>query len=543
MLRRALISVLLSVCLVPASMAASGVETPDSTAFAALDAKLDEYMAALEREPVDVKCTETDFIISSCTDSAVTARVAGRVYEHYRDSKLMGDDAVAVHVFDRWFADGTVKMADDATFFAAEFFARTNRNSLIGCMAPRLELYSPQGETVILFGTSDGTGDNGVGDGDCGDSAEGAAGRYSILFFYDVGCPKCLVESMILRNVLEDHDYDLVLYAIYVGSDAAKWEEYRAERFKIDSPHLRTVHLWDPELTSGFTLEYGVVSTPKIFLVDPDGVIAGRGLDGTSLEKLLSVVFTPETLEYGSEESKALYDKTFEDTPDSDCEAVSDVAEHIASMLLPRRDTLLYRQMTGDLLYYVTSRKEAKFKCGAESFIDRYILARGDIWKTQDDSLKVVSLALFLKDLLNLCPVGEGLPDITVPAEVLSRRGGAKKLSGDADEAAIGRVLKSAKTDVNLSGLKNCAVLFYTEGCSLCDAQRSAARSLIAFRTPVPGTDIVPSSVIMVDMDEVWCTDGPLPDYLMQHFDLSSLPFALVVDSAGRVAHKYVSLQ
>ncbi|MCD8312757.1 MAG: thioredoxin family protein, partial [Bacteroidales bacterium] len=339
-----------------------------------LDARLDEYLAVLEREPIDVKCSEVDFIISACTDSTVMARVANKVYNHYVDSKLMGDEAVAIHVFDTWFADKKIGMGSDDAWFAAQFFATANRNSLIGCPAPPLTLYTPDNAGLTIF--------------------DNVPDRYTVLYFYDTDCSKCLVESIKLRAMLERRDYAVDLCAIYVGSNEESWAQYRAARLDVDSPNLRVIHLWDPDLSSGFTLQYGVIGTPKMFLVDPSGTIVGRGLDTSSLEQLLDTVLTPQTLEYGSDESKALYDKTFADTAPTDCEAVSQVAAHIQSLLfpavseasdtdsdetaasvtsIPRGDTLLFKQMTGDLLYYLTSRKEAQFKCGAPAFIDDYI--------------------------------------------------------------------------------------------------------------------------------------------------------------------------
>ncbi len=525
----------------------------DSAKFAALDTRLDEYMAALEGEPVRVKCSEVDFIISSCTEQDVIEHVARRVYDHYFSSKLMGDDAVAIHVFDTWFADRKVKMEDDDTFFTASFFARANRNSLIGCRAPGLTLFTPEMEEFRLFGADAPSEEDGAGSGTDGQDApeqnwSEPEGRYSILYFYDVGCPKCLVESMVLRNVLEAHDWPLVLYAIYVGSHGDKWEEYRTERFRMDSPDVEVVHLWDPDLDSGFALQYGVFGTPKMFLVDPNGVVAGRGLDPTSLEQLLSVALETKTLEYGGDEAMEMFDRTFAEADPYDCGAVPAVAAHIAEMLLPDPDAApderkagavedrnLYRQMTGDLLYYIIRRREAGFKCGAGAFIDSYILSRGDIWNTADDSLKVVSLALFMKDLLSLCPEGSALPQIDVPAEVLSRGAASGKGRGT-------HAVRSRSLTVDLSRQKDCAIVFYTEGCPLCAAERKAAREIIASASPVPGTRDVPSRIILVDMDEILSGGGASADRLMQSLDLSSLPFVLLLDAEGKVSRKYITL-
>ncbi len=507
----------------------------DEVALAALDAKVDEYLAALETEPVEVKCTETDFIIASCTDSTVLTRVANRVYRHYFDSKLMGDDAVAIHIFDTWFADRAVKMGSEDEYFAATFFAAVNRNSLIGRKAPQVQLYTPENEPFTIFGDTE------ISDNTSGDT-------YNILFFYDVGCPTCLAETVALKNIYERYSGKLNFYAVYVGSDGEKWAEYRRDRFgesagnagaaatgeaaSIDGNSAsEIVHLWDPEMKSEIAFDYGVVGTPRLFLISPDGTIIGRSLDAAAIEKLLDMVLEAKTFEYGSQESMDMYDRIFEGT--EPCANVSEVAAHIEEMLLPRGDTLLFKQMTGDLLYFLTSRKEARFKCASEAFIDGFILDRPDIWNTPDDSLQVVSLGAFVKELLNLCPLGEKLPAIEVPAEVLSR--GGKKAATQTDTDGV----KSKTAVLRLDRLKSCAIMFHTNGCPICAENIAAARELLRTGSPVPDTDSVPKKIILIDMDEIWLDSGELPDKLMESFDLSSLPFIVCLDKQGRVAYKY----
>ncbi len=491
MFRRGLISIFLIFGLCFTTFAQS-----DTTV---LDTKLTEYLTAIERETATVKCGEADFLISSCTDSTIRQRVANQIYNHFLESKLMGDEAVAIHVFDRWFADGTVKMPSDAEFYAADFHARLNRPTLIGNKAPALELQNESGEPVSLFGE--------------------AGRRYSILYFYDIYCSKCLVESILLRNLLEATDYPVDLYAIYVGSEGDKWELYREERFGISADKPRVYHLWDPDLTSDFIMKYGVISTPKMLLVDAKSIIVGRDLDTEALGRLLAAIMAPRELEYGGKDAMEMYSTVFSSPEELDCGSVPKVAEHLSESLLSAGDTLMYKQMTGDLLYFLTNRKESAFKCGTEAFVDKYILDTEGIWTTADDSLKVVNLASFLKRLTQLCPVGSALPDIEVPATIVKRNGKTK-----------------VKT-VNLSSARRSAVMFHTEGCPLCRAEREAADSLIASGS----ADF--KSLILIDMDEIWSMTGSLAEDLMGTFDLSSLPFILTTDGKARVKHKYVTFR
>ena len=70
-------------------------QTPD-------EALLAEYLGALDRCDISTKTEEADFIIGSSNEIGLGLEVAYRVYQHFRNSLLMGDENVAVHIADRW---------------------------------------------------------------------------------------------------------------------------------------------------------------------------------------------------------------------------------------------------------------------------------------------------------------------------------------------------------------------------------------------------------------------------------------------------------
>ena len=202
----------------------------DTAVTNALGAKLDEYMDILGTEPADVKCGEADFLIGSCSDSLVRQFTAMRLFRHFMESKLMGDESVAIHIFDNWFSDGKVKMPDETDFMSARIFAEFNRQSLIGNKAPELYLEDISGSYVSLFG-----------DGKRND-------RPSILFFYDSGCATCKMESIMLRSLLNGTEYpvdalrEAILNALIhrdysIHSEGTPVQiDFFADRLEIHSP-------------------------------------------------------------------------------------------------------------------------------------------------------------------------------------------------------------------------------------------------------------------------------------------------------------------
>ncbi|MGN0191259.1 MAG: TlpA family protein disulfide reductase [Candidatus Cryptobacteroides sp.] len=219
--------------------------------------KLREYLGALERFDLDTKIEESDFIIGSSEELGMGLEVAVKVYEHFRNSTLMGDENVAVHVADKWIlplCSETCALAD-STLAEIRTFAQFNRESLLGARAPLL----PEA----------GLEDFGPGDS-------------RVLFFYDFDCAKCKVEIPKLEALMDRHK-ELSLNVFYTGTDMQRWDGFRKLRFK------GARHFSDPENESDFILKYSVTATPRMFLIDGDGFITGRMLDCDALEELLTL--------------------------------------------------------------------------------------------------------------------------------------------------------------------------------------------------------------------------------------------------------------
>ena len=463
----------------------------DSTRLKELDARLERYFSALESEPVQVKNNECDALIEAASDKDLRQRIALKVYDHYRKSSLMGDEAVAIHLIDRWFSSGEISMGSDQDLLDAKLFAEFNRNSLIGMSAPKVTLLDPFGESVQIPVLSGST--SSVIAGSTGNP------RFQILYFYDTDCAKCKLESPMLRSLLDDKNYPVDVTAVYVGRDEDRWRIWRESTFAVKSGSVRVFHLWDPEDSSGYQMMYGVTSTPKMFLIDPEGIIAGRGLDTDALEQLLDLFLAPEDYQYGGKESEELFDKLFsvygvKVAPEN----VEEVASLLEDHSLSRGDTLSFKRLEGDLLYYLISKRGEGFKEGTSLFLKDYILSRSDIWNTPDDSLKVVGMASMMDGLLSKAPVGARIPKTSIKGWNKMRRKGGY-------------------------------FFFSTEGCPVCAAEKEAADSLNL-------------SLLRIDMTSLEKESPEIARELLDFFDLSSLPYIIETGRRGVIKRRYISL-
>lgn len=249
--------------------------------FDQLDSLLVNYCDAIAMDSSEEKASECDFMIGSVKDSLASRHIALWLYDHYVDSKLMGDEAVAIHLYDNYFANGKIKMRGEFDKMAAEIFATFNRRTLLGEYAPVVALYNASGKNEIVP----------------------LPGHTSVMWFYDTHCQKCMTESKLLPQVLESADFDLDFVAVYSGSDRKSWDYFR-DSFKVDNPHVHIIHLWDPEIDSDYQRLYGVMSTPRLYIVEPMGTVIGRRLEVDNLLEMFPVAGAIQAVynrEYASE--------------------------------------------------------------------------------------------------------------------------------------------------------------------------------------------------------------------------------------------------
>ena len=471
----------------------SSAQQLDSAGRVLLDEKLAEYVAAIEWVGPDVQKEECDFLISSSTDSLVRQHIALNLYDHYMSSKVMGAESVAIHIFDTWFLSGKVSMGDDIDLINARVFADFNRQSQIGLKAPELSVETFDGALAELYGT--------------------ASGRYSVLYFYDTDCIRCRIETRRLSEALADEDYPIGFYAFYVGDDRQQWQEYIQENFSFAAQQV--MHLWDPELDSDFQRKYGVLQTPRMFLVAPDGTILGRGMDTQALKQMLESIFAERTLEYGSRESEELLDELLGEAPSRN--EIIEIARLFQNATLDKGDEHMFKQFIGDYLYYLALKTGEEFKEGLACVLDEYILDRDDVWTTGDDSLKVVGFAEILDDLLSKAAPGTRIPSIKVEGEYMKgSRSSSRKMN-----------LRKLRGKENI-------IIFHTEGCHICESEIKTARELAASNEDV--------RVFLVNVDKVLASDPALSSQLFDAFDLSTLPFILQTDKKGNIIRRYISL-
>ena len=235
--------------------------------YSQLDSLMAVYVQAMQTADTESKTAETDYMIGAARDSLTRPHIALWLFDHYRESPVMGEEAVALHIYDSWFAAGKVAWRSEFEEMDAKLFSDFNRKSLIGMDAPVITVRKPCGGKATLP----------------------RPGRPTLIWFYDTSCAKCALEAKVLPGVLDSAvEMPVDFHAVYAGQDKAAWKAFR-KSFKLGNKNIRLRHYWDPEIDSDYLRLYGVISTPRLYMIDSKGTIIGRRLEVENLPQILSL--------------------------------------------------------------------------------------------------------------------------------------------------------------------------------------------------------------------------------------------------------------
>ena len=469
---------------------------------------LNEYTRALDAYGAAYKSAECDDIIAYCRNDSTRHFAARHLFRHYMDSPLMGDEAVAIHLYDRWFASA-IPFTSEEEAFAAKIFVDANRQSLLGMPAPALRLYDGDDNEVTL-----------------------TDGRLRVLYFYATDCSVCKLYSKQLETLLSRLARPVDLVAVYTGKDRESWEKYVRERLSWKADQVRIFNLWDGEGKGEFAPRYGVLSTPRLFLVDTDGTIIGRRLDPMALQMLFNLIEQDNQYAYGDKSSRKLFEGLLP-VDDLTIPAITETMSLIQRISQDKGDPTVYRHMTGDLLYYLNSHEDERTIEVCDWFIDEYILSDKIKWKGENDSLSVLHLAEFLRGLHGKAALGTPVPAVRAYVEEVVPDATKIGLKGKYRLDVLKKRCRFKKREMLL--------VFYDSACSDCREQLAKARELACGLPDASGSE--PPVVILINVeDNMARLNEKERQALLDAFDLSSLPYLLRLAPDGAITRRYFKL-
>ncbi len=233
--------------------------------------KLNTYLENLTPKNPDSINVACDLFIDKSRANPDLFKYAVVTLTHkYETSKLMGMDAVFVHLADKYYVGGEAEWADSATLAKVTQRVLRMKPNLLGKKAPRLILEGLDGEKIDLYKMDK---------------------DYTVVFFYSYSCGHCKKTMPKYVDFYERHkDKSLDFLAITTKIEKDKWIDYIEEK---DLPFL---HAWDPTNRSNFRALYDVHSTPTVYLLDKDKKIIAKRVDVASLEKIMLAYMNDESV-------------------------------------------------------------------------------------------------------------------------------------------------------------------------------------------------------------------------------------------------------
>jgi thiol-disulfide isomerase/thioredoxin len=218
-----------------------------------LYSRLNTYFTTVVIQSPDSINKEIDKIIAKCRNNyKVYQFVAVYLFNHFRESEIMGHDAVMVKIADDIYLSGKADWVTKE--FKTDLKKQIDliRPNLIGKKAENLVMDSYKGIFVSLYDVEK---------------------EFAILYFWEPDCGHCKEATPKMKAYYDKpKDYSVEIFAVCTTTDKTKWTKY------IEDNKLRWINGWDPQRISRFDFYYNVQSTPTVYILDRNKKIIAKKL-------------------------------------------------------------------------------------------------------------------------------------------------------------------------------------------------------------------------------------------------------------------------
>lgn len=243
-----------------------GIDFSDSRLIRSpvLHNKVVHYIKKLTMQTPDSINAAADFLVEKArANKEVFKYLVHYITSTYEKSKIMGMDAVFVHMAEKYYMAKECFWMDSTQLAKLTERAITLRPLLIGKTIPNLTMQDTSGKWHILHEVKS---------------------KFTVLYIWDPDCGHCKKETPKLKTLYDKfHPEGVEVYAVSTPLDNKEWIKYLREH----------THDWidvsdSPEFPSNFRDIFDVYSTPIIYLLDARKKILAKRLSVEQLEDFLS---------------------------------------------------------------------------------------------------------------------------------------------------------------------------------------------------------------------------------------------------------------
>jgi thiol-disulfide isomerase/thioredoxin len=172
----------------------------------------------------------------------------------YEKPKMLGGDAILVHLVDKYFTDELAFWYAETPQELAKIRKRVRemRPSLIGNTGQDLRCRNLNGEYENLYSLTT---------------------PYKILFMYSYSCEHCQERAPVLRQVYDQLKGSVDVFALCLDNEEPRWRSF-VQKYNMQPFH----NVIDPNLESRYYWKYHVDITPELYILDKNNKIIAKDL-------------------------------------------------------------------------------------------------------------------------------------------------------------------------------------------------------------------------------------------------------------------------
>lgn len=229
-----------------------------------LERKVDEYLKYFTYQQPDSINKSIDFMLAKAqANDFVFKSLLIKFLNQFALSEIMGQDAVYVHLVDKYYATGMATWIDQAELIRIRQRSATIKPLLIGKTAPEINLKDHLGVFRSLHAV----------DAD-----------FTVVYFWNPDCGHCKTETPKLGEMYTKLSARGVeIYAANTDAENEKWLSF------INDHQLNFINVADLEIRDTFREVYDVRTTPLIYVLDRNKQIIAKHISIEQIESIIDI--------------------------------------------------------------------------------------------------------------------------------------------------------------------------------------------------------------------------------------------------------------
>ncbi len=243
--------------------------------------KMIQFLDKLTVKNPDSIIKSADLLVSKIKNKDIFKYVVSHITSTYERSKIMGMDAVFVHMVENYYMQDKCDWVDEKQLKKIVERAEKIAPNLIGRVAPefvdvigRPFMKDPNGKIYKLSDTKS---------------------KYTILVFYSPDCGHCKKEIPRIKEVTDSlilNDIDIKVFAVTTEFDKEEWVKFINEKNTknwINVGDIQKDEEGNPMASSDWRDKYDIYSTPVVYLLDSEKKILAKRISYDQIVEIIDI--------------------------------------------------------------------------------------------------------------------------------------------------------------------------------------------------------------------------------------------------------------